>query len=334
MMKTVRKLNTGGSTGRQSQPISPEKRLPDTGAVIFQRAAELEILAAGLFAGFSTALERDPAEGLSQRIEGLLNHSAALSGDGGQDAPRFGAPLLLKQVHSAEIVDAARISGFSTGSALQSPSIQELPRADGATSTLRHGGLLAIKTADCVPLLAVDGEGGQGASTRGAATRGAATRGASTRDAATNGAATRYAALHAGWRGTAAGILPALLRGWREAGSDLENVALALGPHIGGCCYEVRDDCLEQFAAADLEGAVTRIGGRAHLDLGRVLRAQAERLGVPAGRIVVSSHCTRCHTDAEGHHPYASHRRTSAGGQALGHINVAVIGRLLHHQSD
>ena len=134
-----------------------------------------------------------------------------------------------------------------------------------------------------------------------------------------NGAGGEYAGAAYVVFGAASGI----------ASINLENVALALGPHIGGCCYEVRDDCLEQFAAADLEGAVTRIGGRAHLDLGRVLRAQAERLGVPAGRIVVSSHCTRCHTDAEGRHPYASHRRASAGGQALGHINVAVIGRLL-----
>ncbi len=266
-----------------------------------QRAPELENLGMGLFAGFSTALKREPGEGLSQRIEWLLNHSAGLSGNGDQGghAPRFRAPLLLQQVHSAGIVDATRIPGISAGHAPQPSSIQAEPLADGATSTLEHGGVLAVKTADCVPLLAADGERG------------------------------RYAALHAGWRGTAADILPTLLSGWREAGSTLENVVLALGPHIGDCCYEVGDDCLGQFRAADLDGAVTRNGGRTRLDLGSVLRTQGERLGVPRSQIVVWSQCTRCHTDAEGRHPYASHRRTSAGGQVLVHTNVAVIGRLL-----
>lgn len=308
MMKTARKSNPGNSTGRQSRQPPREKPLPGTGAPFFQRAPDLEKQGAGLFAGFSTALAREPGEGLSHRIEGLLNQTAGLSGNEGPGdrvsnnraagfhASRFGAPLLLKQVHSAEIVDATRITAQRAGHAPHPTSFQEGPRADGATSTLEHGGMLAIKTADCVPLLAVDGA--------------------------------QYAALHAGWRGTAAGILPALLGGWKEAGSTLKNVALALGPHIGGCCYEVGDDCLEQFSKADLTGAVTRSGGRPHLDLGSVLRAQAERLGVPGSRIVVSPHCTRCHTDAEGRHPYASHRRTSATGQTLAHTNVAVIGRL------
>lgn len=266
---------------------------------ILQRVPELEIQGAGLFAGFSTALEREPGEELSPRIERLLNHSAGLSGNGcqGGNAPGFRAPLLLKQVHSTEIVDATHFSGISAGRASQPPSTQVEIRADGATSTLAHGGMLAIKTADCVPLLAIDG--------------------------------VQYAALHAGWRGAAAGILPALLSRWREAGSTLENVMLVLGPHIRGCCYEVGEDCLEKFRPADLDGAVTRKGGRTRLDLGSVLRTQGERLGVPRPGIVVSLLCTRCHTDAQGGHPYASHRRTSAGGQPLAHTNVAVIGRLL-----
>src|SRR6185436_15261892 len=83
------------------------------------------------------------------------------------------------------------------------------PTADGLV-TARAGMLVGIVTADCVPVLLVDRE----------------------RRAA--------AAVHAGWRGAAAGILEAAVNDlharFAVEPADLE---AAIGPAIGGCCYEV-----------------------------------------------------------------------------------------------
>lgn len=261
----------------------------------------------GLLAGFSTALDRLGEATLSRDIARLLGDARGerSAGEDGHREAVFPLPQMLKQIHSPDIVAAADTSGPGvSGSGVGEEHDDRagalinaaLPVADGLTSNLEQGGLLAVKTADCVPLLAADPEGG------------------------------RYAALHAGWRGTAAGILTRLLNQWREAGSSLSQVRLVLGPHIRSCCFEVGEDCLAHFEDADLIGAVLRNGGRPHLDLGSVLRIQADRAGVAPERVHLSAPCTRCHTGVEGQYPYASYRRVSAAGRPLEHTNVAVIG--------
>ncbi|MCP3994443.1 MAG: polyphenol oxidase family protein [bacterium] len=59
-------------------------------------------------------------------------------------------------------------------------------------------------------------------------------------------AETAVAVVHAGWRGAAAGVLPATLGFMREAGH--EPVRAAIGPAIGPCCYEVGQEVAERFA--------------------------------------------------------------------------------------
>jgi YfiH family protein len=83
------------------------------------------------------------------------------------------------------------------------------------------GVAIAVRAADCVPLLMAD-----------------------TRTGA-------VAAVHAGWRGTAAGAATAALDAMaREFGSRPEDVVVAIGPSIGACCYEVGSDLVDAFAAA------------------------------------------------------------------------------------
>jgi hypothetical protein len=240
----------------------------------------------GLVAAFSTGLPRRPDAELAPLLRELaLRHWRA-------PAAAAPAPLLLRQTHSPHVLE---LNGAGPADGAGSPA------ADGAAATLDAPRLLAVKTADCVPLLAVDAELG------------------------------RYAALHAGWRGTAAGILPNLLRAWRAAGSSLGGVYLELGPHIQGCCYEVQSDCLAHFAAEELRDAVRRpdgrSGGRTHLHLAAVLGAQAAREGVPGTRVQVSPHCTYCHREQE-RAPYASYRRDCHAGLAFTGTNVGLIGLL------
>src|SRR5262249_52183754 len=89
---------------------------------------------------------------------------------------------------------------------------------DAAVTCLR-GVALAVQTADCVPILVADAEG------RAAA------------------------AIHAGWRGTAARIAQkAVGRLIERFQLRPESLFAAIGPHIGVCCYEVGDDVVHAFS--------------------------------------------------------------------------------------
>lgn len=244
----------------------------------------------GLVAGFSTALPRRPEAALAAEARALTRRFAA------PDAPpeAVPAPLLLRQTHSPHVLTLDGARPLSAA-----PPVEDgAPPFDGASAEAGGGHLLAVKVADCVPVLAVDAAHG------------------------------RYAALHAGWRGTAAGIVETLLDAWRAAGSDLRAVRLELGPHIQGCCYEVQADCLAHFSAEEQAAAVQRREGRTWLHLAAVLEARAVRAGVPAAQIAVSPHCTYCHRAADGSAPYASYRRATHAGAPFAATNLGLIGVL------
>ncbi len=109
------------------------------------------------------------------------------------------------------------------------------------------------------------------------------------------------AALHAGWRGTAARILDAGLDGLGALGFPAHECVVHLGPSICGPCYEVGPEVLSAVYGAP-------VAGKGQLDVREVLREQAERRGVI--RISVSPACTRCHAER-----FFSHRGGDQGRQ-------------------
>jgi YfiH family protein len=138
-----------------------------------------------------------------------------------------------------------------------------------ALLTTRPGVVLAVTTADCMPILLHAG-----------------------------GA---IAAVHAGWRGAADGLPARALANVAEAaGVSPADVDVHLGPCIRGCCYEVGDEVAARFPAA----AVLAAAGRPRLDLPAALRLQLGSLGVPASRLHDVGACTACEPDV-----YFSHRR-------------------------
>jgi polyphenol oxidase len=184
----------------------------------------------------------------------------------------------------------ARVAGraLPLAWARQVHSATVLPAAAGACGegdalvSGEPGLALAVATADCVPVLLAGPEG--------------------------------VAAVHAGWRGLAAGVLPAAVRAATPAP---ERWTAWIGPAIGACCYEVGDEVAEQVAAASAPEIVTRgPAGRPHLDLPGAARRQLAAAGV--GTIHLLSHCTRCDTER-----LASFRRD---GQAAGR-NYAFVWR-------
>lgn len=159
--------------------------------------------------------------------------------------------------------------------------------ADAIVSADR-GCPVGIVTADCVPVLA----------------------------AARDGSA--VAAIHAGWRGLAAGVVEAgidVLRGRAASGARLLAV---VGPCIGICCYEVDDPVMQPLRerfGPELEAA-SRPAAPGHwmLDLGALVLAELARCGVAAGdRGRLPDACTRC--DAERFHSYR--RDGEASGRLL-----------------
>ena len=176
--------------------------------------------------------------------------------------------------------------------------------------------LLAVQTADCVPILLADRR------------------------------RRAVAAVHAGWRGTLARIAEKTLGRMRmEFDTRAEDVVAAFGPSIGGCCYEVGPEVAQAFAAQFaearewFEGPFERLAGgdnpapfpwlsmtppgheaaapRVRLDLHAANRRQLEAAGVPSGQIVSSALCTACRTDL-----LFSHRRERGRTGRL----MAVIG--------
>jgi YfiH family protein len=198
----------------------------------------------GLVHGFERSPPRESREDGRERVRRSLRADGHL--------------FFLKQVHGARIVHGPW---------------GEPPEADGALAT-EGGVLLAIETADCLPVFLVDPRWG------------------------------RVAAVHAGWRGTAKGIVREAVSALATAGSRPGDLEAALGPAIGVCCYEVGD---EVRAAVDAPGCYSPgPRGRLHFDLRRANRLQLEACGVRS--IAEVDDCTFCRADL-----YPSFRRDGKG---------------------
>jgi len=107
-------------------------------------------------------------------------------------------------------------------------------------------------------------------------------------------------AVHAGWRGTLAGVIPAAIARLRSLGGPRGRLVAAMGPHIEACCFEVDDDVAAQLAGCSPAGdAVVKPGpkGKPHVDLRAVIRAQLLAAGLGAESIDDVRGCTSC--DAE-----------------------------------
>ena len=151
-----------------------------------------------------------------------------------------------RQVHGARVVVCDRAL----------PAGVNLMGDADAMVTARSDLLLAVTVADCVPVFLVD----PGRRVVGLA--------------------------HAGWRGTAAGVVGAALEGMRGLGALEAEVHAHLGPAICGNCYEVGPEVTA--ALGGWPENTRRVDLRAHI------RRDLEGMGLLPDRITVSGACTRC----------------------------------------
>lgn len=194
------------------------------------------------------------------------------------------AIVRLRQVHGTQVVALRHGAAYP-------PEAREWNEGDIAVSD--HSGVaLCVKVADCVPILIADARTGA------------------------------VAAVHAGWRGTAAGAAVSAVKALgSQFGAGPSDLVAAIGPSIGPCCYRVGQDVREAFEAAngrngaheawfsDRPAADPRHGVPGtdpaasggvsfFLDTWTANADQLRRAGVPAANIHVSRLCTSCHRES------------------------------------
>lgn len=154
--------------------------------------------------------------------------------------PAAGELATAKQIHS----DRALV--------VESPG----PQGEGDALISNRAGIgLAIRTADCLPILMAD-----------------------PRNRA-------VAAVHAGWRGVVAEVASkAIDEMKRSFNSKPEDLVVAIGPGIGPCCFEVGPEVSVQFG----------LSGRSKVDLVETTCRQLRRNGVKPRQISTSGQCTFC----------------------------------------
>jgi polyphenol oxidase len=103
------------------------------------------------------------------------------------------------------------------------------------------------------------------------------------------------AAVHAGWRGTAAKIIKEAIVRLSQQGSELKDLCIALGPAISGEAYQVSQSVADQVLAT----IQTPVGvtsdpepDRCRLDLRLVQLQQLRELGISADQVAIASYCT------------------------------------------
>lgn len=215
-------------------------------------------------------------------------------------------PIWLKQVHGADVFDADRMSGGAVeGAAADVPAadvqgsdmpvsdmpvsdvpvsdvpVSDVPVADAAVTT-QPGRVLAIMTADCLPVVIAGADGKS------------------------------VAVAHAGWRGLAAGVLEATLEALRARTAVGTPWRAWIGPAISQRYFEVGEDVRAAFCNTDPQASqffTERIAGHKWLaDLPGLARHRLYRAGV--ANIELSGECTYAR-----HDQYFSYRRDGQTGR-------------------
>ena len=183
--------------------------------------------------------------------------------------------ISLPQIHSASVIEVDK--SMAGEGYFKAPHTS----CDGYVTSER-GIVLGVKTADCVPIiLEAENE---------------------------NGGIIAVSAIHAGWRGTVAGIAAEGVKKLVGKGADPKKIRAAIGPAIGSCCFEVGQEVVDEMNARNqtspVEMSTFSKEGRLYADLKSINREFLVSCGVNPKNIDICEDCTFCLEDK-----YYSHRR-------------------------
>ena len=159
------------------------------------------------------------------------------------------------QTHSSNvsIIDHTPING------------DRLTNVDGIVTNVR-GVLLAVNTADCLPILLADATAGV------------------------------IAAVHSGWRGTVNRISVNAINAMKSLGAEARNIKVFIGPSIKSCCFEVGDEVVEQFNRTfpQYNDIIISTTPRPHINLSQACIHSMIEVGIDINNISDSGICSHC----------------------------------------
>ncbi|HEX3358949.1 MAG TPA: peptidoglycan editing factor PgeF [Tepidisphaeraceae bacterium] len=160
--------------------------------------------------------------------------------------------LWVHQVHGGNVAGAMRGETFENGI-----------KADAIVSN-DPAKLLAVRVADCVPVLIAGSDGAI------------------------------VAAVHAGWRGVIAGVVTNAINKMIAAGARTESLVVAVGPGISENVFEIGPEVIDEFQRVFGSDAPTRrtADGKGRVDLQRAITIQLNRAGVLSSQIDATDRCT------------------------------------------
>ncbi|MCP4606843.1 MAG: peptidoglycan editing factor PgeF [Proteobacteria bacterium] len=161
------------------------------------------------------------------------------------------------QVHGSNVADAAELITNDSQSWIEPPKLQ----ADGIVGKGTRA-VLAVQNADCAPVLLADPK---------------------TKTAA---------ALHAGWRGTARGVILSGVRAMMGKGASQKNIIAAVGPCACQNCYEVRQDVARRFPESS--DPIKDKPGKFLMDLGLAVEVSLLGAGIMGKNIERIDACSIC----------------------------------------
>ena len=241
--------------------------------------------AEGVAHGFSTRLG-----GVSDGIYASLNLGMTRGDDPNKVAENYRRFCAAIGADVNRVVCASQVHGDTVrsvtsadlGIGLDQP---EPWQADGLITDI-PGVVLTVFTADCLPILLYDP------------------------------VRRVVGAVHAGWRGTALGIVTRAVERMVDCyGCDRLDILAAIGPGISKCCFETHEDVpnamTEAMGASALSAIEVLPTGKFHVDLKALNACRLKAAGLDPDHIAVSADCTSCMPDKYWSHRYTHGQRGS-----------------------
>lgn len=152
---------------------------------------------------------------------------------------------------------------------------------------------VAVRTADCLPILLADPENRV------------------------------IAAVHAGWRGTAKQVIKNSVKIMGELGANSKHIHASLGPCIGPCCFEIDEACATQLSGSAIgAGKAIYREEKPHADLAAINILQLQEAGVSDQQIESNQACTCCNPSR-----FFSYRRDH--GKTGRHLAVVALPKVI-----